>query len=125
MNKYYVIYGDIFKEEKTLADAQTRVETIAKAYQINKNLIRVIYGKESFKHVVLDKPVQSGVEYLKERYRLEPNDLDLNGDEDIEEVERLATKLGLTPIDKMTIEKANNVLNRFKVPGSLGTSNPR
>lgn len=54
--------------------------------------------------------------YLKEVYGLEPEDVDLEKTDTIEDVEWIAEKYGLTKKEDMTLKKATQVLKRFTPP---------
>jgi hypothetical protein len=52
-------------------------------------------------------------QYLEEVYGLQPSDLDLTGNFTKAEVDRLATKYGLTRIEDMNLERAKSILKNF------------
>ena len=58
----------------------------------------------------------AAAKYLKEVYGLEPEDVNLEVTDTIEDVEWIAQKYDLTKKEDMTIKKATRVLRRFEPP---------
>ena len=58
---------------------------------------------------------EMAVKYLREVYCIEPGDIDLNLDANIEEVERLAKKFNLTKINDFSFEMACRTLKHTEI----------